>query len=111
MAHQEKSIEELNRAPRIDAERKRCEKVDWDAVREHWLVINLDPTRSPSDEYTLREVAKVFGVSHGWTRTKAAEGEWRQELAMRRRAVRMTLDFRGGCSGVSQWRDRRSRFA
>lgn len=87
MAHHDKSIEKLDRAPRIDAERKRGGKVDWDAVREHWIVMNLDPTRSPSREFTLAQVARDFGVTHSWTRTKAAAGEWRRELLMRRRAV------------------------
>ncbi len=49
--------------------------------------MNLDPTRPPSREFTLAQAARDFGVTHSWTRTKAAEGGWRDELRARRRAV------------------------
>ncbi len=88
MASQENIIEGTVRSPRGDPARERGgRKVDWEAVREHWIVMNLDPTRSPSREFTLAQVARDFGVTHSWTRTKAAEGGWRDELRARRRAV------------------------
>ena len=80
----------LDRKPRNEQakHRKRGTAVDWAAVREHWLVMNLNPLRDPKlGEYTLGEVADVFRLAKKTVRAKSASDQWRAELIRRREEV------------------------
>ncbi len=61
--------------------RIRAGDVEWNAVRQHFLTMNLDPTRD--SRYTLQETAEAFGLAYGTVRNKAAQDDWTVELATR----------------------------
>ena len=58
--------------------------VDWDAVREDFLVQNLDPARETP--YTFAACAKTWGVTRPYLSKKATEQDWRAELRVRAKA-------------------------
>lgn len=55
--------------------------VDWDAVREDYLIQNLDQSRD--DPYSFRSVAKTWGVCRASVENHAKKEGWRDELLVR----------------------------
>jgi hypothetical protein len=61
---------------------KKARKVnDWDAIREDYLIQNLDQSRDTP--YTFRAVAKTWGVSRSSVEGHAKKEDWRAELITR----------------------------
>lgn len=80
---------EAQAAPAIVSMRRPpARHTDWVAVKEHFMVMNLDPTIDRMKcPYTLKDAAKAFGMSHIRVRTVAAEQCWYAELTERRQKV------------------------
>lgn len=57
---------------------------DWDAIREDFLIQNLDPTRETP--YTYAACAKTWGVTRKTVSKHANVEKWRVELQVRAKA-------------------------
>jgi hypothetical protein len=58
--------------------------IDWDAIREDYLIQNLDQSRDKP--YTISGCAKTWGLSRSAVENHAKKEEWREELITRAKA-------------------------
>ncbi len=64
--------------------KKPSRRIDWDPIREDFLLQNLDPARE--EPYTLVAVAKTWGVSRSALDKQSRKEHWRDELIVRAKA-------------------------
>ena len=65
--------------------KKHKPKIDWDAIREDWLVRNLDDTKTK--KYSNKMLAKAWGVSRVSIEKHAKKEDWKGELRRRTQAI------------------------
>lgn len=58
--------------------KKQPTKIDWAKARDDFIAQNLDPTRERP--YTLRDVARSWGVSYSQVRHHASKEDWYEAL-------------------------------
>ncbi|KKM66397.1 hypothetical protein LCGC14_1481620 [marine sediment metagenome] len=65
--------------------KKHKPKIDWDAIREDYLVQNLDPEKTK--KYSINMLAKTWGVSRNSIDKHVKAEDWNGELRRRSRAI------------------------